>query len=489
MLWLALSYPRLALEVFNSEYASSGQPVVVLEKNKIVLCNTTAKKLNILPNSSLATAQAIQEGLVYFERDPLLEQKVLTSLAAELCALSSQVSMPFEGTILLEIGASIRLFGSADVIEQKAIELSLAAGLEAVSGISPTAQAALAFSYSNKNKLSDIHLTHSGIERAGITEKTINQLSDMGIETLEELTSLPFEEVGKRLGKDILRYLNELTGNTQDIQKPITLKKHFVKEMYCLQPINNKPELYEHSNAPLQLLLEELCHWLLINQLGCEMLIWEFEAYGARDCSSNPKNKEADKRAQIPVAFSSPQQEVTNLLKMTKLRLDQELLPKEVITVRLKVNRLAPWQGNNHNLFGPLTSFEMENNNDRKLDTALLDEINARLGDGSCKGIQSISSITPEHSWKFLDHLIICARHNKHADELSPYKKRPLWLTDPPRYVELKDISLIAGPERIQSRWWSQLIDRDYYIAKQKNGAECWVFKSPENRWYIHGYF
>ena len=153
MLWLALSYPQLALEVFNSEYASSGQPVVVLEKNKIVLCSTTAKKLNILPNSSLATAQAIQEELVYFERDRLLEQKVLTSLAAELCALSSQVSMPFEGTILLEIGASIRLFGSVDVIEQKAIALSLAAGLEAVSGIAPTAQAALAFSYSNKNKL------------------------------------------------------------------------------------------------------------------------------------------------------------------------------------------------------------------------------------------------------------------------------------------------------------------------------------------------
>ena len=489
MLWLALSYPQLALEVFNSEYASSGQPVVVLEKNKIVLCNTTAKKLNILPNSSLATAQAIQEELIYFERDRLLEQKVLTSLAAELCALSSQVSMPFEGTILLEIGASIRLFGSVDVIEQKAIALSLAAGLEAVSGIAPTAQAALAFSYSNKNKLSDVHLTCSGIERTGITEKTINQLSDMGIETLEELTSLPFKEIGKRLGKDILRYLNELTGKTQDIQKPVALKKHFVKEIYCLQPINNKSELYEHSNAPLQLLLKELCHWLLINQLGCEMLIWEFEAYGARDCSGDGKNKETDKRAQMSISFSAPQQEITNLLKMTKLRLDQDLLPKEVITVRLKVNRLTSWQGDNHNLFGELISSEMENNNDQKLDTALLDEINARLGDGSCKGIQSISSITPEHSWKFLDHLIVSARHNKHTDELSPYKKRPLWLTDPPRYVELKDISLIAGPERIQSSWWSQLIDRDYYIAKQKNGVECWVFKSPENRWYIHGYF
>ena len=56
MLWLALSYPQLALEVFNSEYANSDQPVVVLEKNKIALCNAAAQKLNILPGSSLATA-------------------------------------------------------------------------------------------------------------------------------------------------------------------------------------------------------------------------------------------------------------------------------------------------------------------------------------------------------------------------------------------------------------------------------------------------
>ena len=88
------------------------------------------------------------------------------------------------------------------------------------------------------------------------------------------------------------------------------------------------------------------------------MLIWEFEAYGVRDCSSNARNKRTDKRAQMSVPFSAPQQEITKLLKMTKLRLDQESLPKEVITVRLKVIRLTAWQGDNHSLFGTLISSE-----------------------------------------------------------------------------------------------------------------------------------
>ena len=65
MLWLALSYPQLPLEVFDPECASNSRPVVILEKNKIALCNTAAKKLNILPGSSLATAQAIHEELTY----------------------------------------------------------------------------------------------------------------------------------------------------------------------------------------------------------------------------------------------------------------------------------------------------------------------------------------------------------------------------------------------------------------------------------------
>ena len=88
MLWLALSYPQLPLEVFDPECASNSRPVVVLEKNKIALCNTAAKKLNILPGSSLATAQAIQEELTYFDRDRLLEQKALISLATKLYVLS-----------------------------------------------------------------------------------------------------------------------------------------------------------------------------------------------------------------------------------------------------------------------------------------------------------------------------------------------------------------------------------------------------------------
>ena len=159
MLWLALSYPQLPLEVFDSECASNNRPIVVLENNKIALCNTAAKSLNILPGSSIETAQAIQEELTYFDRDHLLEQKALTSLATELYVLSSQISMPSECAILLEIGASIRLFGSKEILAQKAIELSSAAGYQAFSGVASTPQAALAFSYSNKNKLSDIYLT------------------------------------------------------------------------------------------------------------------------------------------------------------------------------------------------------------------------------------------------------------------------------------------------------------------------------------------
>ena len=64
MLWLALFYPDLPLEVFGSKYANKNHPAVVLETDTIILCNAAAKEANILLGSTLRTAQSIYEDLI-----------------------------------------------------------------------------------------------------------------------------------------------------------------------------------------------------------------------------------------------------------------------------------------------------------------------------------------------------------------------------------------------------------------------------------------
>ena len=491
MLWLALFYPDFSLEVFGYEYISKNHPTVVLETEKVIFCNAAAKEANILLGSTLGTAQSIKEDLIYFRRDDALEQKSLDRLTSTLYGLSDRISNPSNQILLLEIGASLRLFGSVETISQKAFDLSLGLGHRAISRVAKTPHAAIALAYSDTDNLSETPIMNESLGIAGIPEKVIEQMPDMGIDTLEELASLPFNEIGQRFNKSVLRYLNELTGKTPDVRQSIPPAQRFIEEIHCLQPVTNKSELHQYPESPIQVLLKQLHHWLRTNQLGCEKLVWEFGTYQANIPPHKAQKPATSTQAQITPTFSTPQQNIEVFLRMTRLCLEQHPLPEEVITVRLKVNRVTLWQGTDYALF---ELPEISKNSERvyKLDTYLLDEINARLGHGACRGIQDTCSATPEASWQFIDsHLIHKPEKNKNTNTsgLYFYKKRPLWLTDPPIRTRYKELTLIVGPEKIKSQWWSEQIDRDYYIARQKNGAECWVFKNLSDQWYIHGYF
>ena len=57
-------------------------------------------------------------------------------------------------------------------------------------------------------------------------------------------------------------------------------------------------------------------------------------------------------------------------------------------------------------------------------------------------------------------------------------------------------MSLLAGPERLETGWWdADGISRDYYEARNPRGRRLWVFRVRQRReadagyWYLHGYF
>ena len=55
--------------------------------------------------------------------------------------------------------------------------------------------------------------------------------------------------------------------------------------------------------------------------------------------------------------------------------------------------------------------------------------------------------------------------------------------------IAKSELTLLQGPERIQTAWWQQMIVRDYYLARHRNGASCWVFVDSNGNWFLHGYF
>src|SRR5690606_16454666 len=69
---------------------------------------------------------------------------------------------------------------------------------------------------------------------------------------------------------------------------------------------------------------------------------------------------------------------------------------------------------------------------------------------------------------------------------------RPAWLLPEPQPIDASGYRLTAGPERIESGWWDGGdVARDYFVAYDRRGARCWVFRERREPygWYLHGFF
>ena len=117
MLWLAIHFPNLALEVFTSPQRKIQNPCpsVVIHRNKIVAINSAAAKAGVLPNTSLVTAKSITNELQYFKKDLSKEITELANLSEPLHQFSSMISIAESDCLLIEVGKSLKLFTTKEL--------------------------------------------------------------------------------------------------------------------------------------------------------------------------------------------------------------------------------------------------------------------------------------------------------------------------------------------------------------------------------------
>ena len=77
---------------------------------------------------------------------------------------------------------------------------------------------------------------------------------------------------------------------------------------------------------------------------------------------------------------------------------------------------------------------------------------------------------------------------------------RPLWLLTRPQPLKADDLlpqsdgplTLLDGPERIESGWWDDFdVTRDYFVARDDSGVKLWIFRerNDQKNWFLHGIF
>ena len=488
--WLALHFPTLALDIFQSQSVPNEQVQVVIQEQRVCHMNEAAAAAGILPGCTLATAYSISSELTYFERNPDQEQEHLADLAQALYRYSSVVSLEAPDCIVLEIRGSLMLLGNAGVIAQDALALCADMNHQAIARSAQTPQAAIALARAQTSRLFDVPLHVLALLNQGFSQRNLERLSNMGIYTLGQLVQLPRAGLGKRFGQQLTQYLGRLQGELPDPRQSIRPQTRFFRQQHLLKPISNKEVLLR---GPMPYLAKQLEYWLIAHQHGCITLCWQFAPFKGEPTI-------------LQIRFGSGKQRHQDILKLSALKLEQVDLPTEVLTVGLDMTLSRSWVSNSQDLFGSTASATMAV-------SELVDELNARLGTGACYSIRPRAQHSPEQAWRGPRGI---PRENTPAIISDPAAtssrsagllpgKRPLWLFHQPQPVPGNHLTLLQGPERlsesnltVRSSTLTAAPYRDYYVARHHQGALCWVFKPPETTptqtgrdggWYLHGYF
>ncbi|MDH3713826.1 MAG: DNA polymerase Y family protein [Gammaproteobacteria bacterium] len=473
MLWLCLHLPLLPLEVFVR--GGQGRPAAVACKDRgrerVLVCNRAAETLGVSAGMRMSAAFALAPTLELHPRSDAKEARALNRLAAWSGQFSDFVSLRAPDAVLLEIRGSLRLFGGLDtllrVVGQAADEL----GFKVNKGVAPTPLAACLLARTGGGvvvgegwrrqlqKIPSAHLQQS--------QATLSALRDMGITTLAGCLRLPRSGLAKRFGPEFLCYLDRLLGKAAHplarFEAPLRYAAHIALPAETVS--------LEALSFPLKRLLLELCGILAGRAAGVQELAVELRHSRVPGTS-------------LAISLVAPNRDAEHLLMLVRERLDRVSLPAPVLEVGLRVDRFESLAATSGDLFG---------RNETAAGERFLDQLRSRLGAEAVDSVACYPEHRPERAW--------CTTEpgTEKTAVVMQHPVRPLWLLPRPQPLPTHRgepchegaLTLLEGPERIESGWWDGGdVTRDYFVACNTRGARYWVFQELRRReWFLHGIF
>ena len=235
MLWLGLYLPHLPLEVFQRalQDAASGQqpepssrgdagslpeplPFAICSRSHVEQANPSARAVGVQAGQKRATALALAPSLIIRERELAREQQALQQLGSWALQYTPRLSlqMPDEGQshagLLLDIEASLRLFGGLEALTQRLRSDLQALGYTVAIGCAPTATAAWLFSRWQDGITARTETQLSGslarlpVHLLASLEPHRDTIDAIGAQVFRDLSQLPRSGLARRFGKPLL---------------------------------------------------------------------------------------------------------------------------------------------------------------------------------------------------------------------------------------------------------------------------------------------
>jgi protein ImuB len=477
MLWLALRFASLPLQVY-ARAARTSDPLAVVSAGtqaQIVACNDGARRRGVQPGMSPAAASALAFDLQLVPRNLTAESAALERIAAWTVQFTPAVSIAEPGEILLEIAGSLKVFGGLKPLWNEVSQGLRALGYAASIACAPTPLAAQWFARAGL----DVRLRHIDALRMSLPElplevmhappEALALLQNVGARTVGDCLALPRDGVARRLGQALLDDIDRALGRLPDPRPFFTPPSVFK----AAQPLPAPAQEAEMLLFAARRLLVELCGYLAATASGAQRLSFSFTHH-------------AQAPTRITLSLVAATRDADHLTNVLRERLERTALPSPATDIALESELLLPLASRNLSLFPDAGQQE-------EAAAQLIERLRARLGEQAVLGLKRFADHRPECAWR------TCQPGSKDASA-ALIAGRPLWLLAAPRalsedaaapYYDGR-LSLLAGPERIESGWWDgHDVTRDYFVASNAAEALLWIYRERDRggRWFLHGFF
>ena len=164
------------------------------------------------------------------------------------------------------------------------------------------------------------------------------------------------------------------------------------------------------------------------------------------------------------------------MVRVARFKVDNLILNAPIVALQLNVKNTFVRSPDKHDLFlgkqGAISRLQ------------LISLLQAKLGDDALFSPMTVNDYRPERASQYCCALTVNEQNPIYRPPL-----RPSFLLPEPSLLT-QHVSIVHGPERISTGWWDHHpVVRDYFIATSEQGQWFWVFKTPDNKWFLQGIF
>ncbi|MEJ6006548.1 DNA polymerase Y family protein [Paucibacter sp. AS339] len=427
-----------------------------------------------------------------------------------------------EDAVVLEVGASLRLFGGATALHRRIRREAARAGLTlAAMAWGPSSLAALALARAQSgdgmgaplNPTSSLAISPAldalPLHCLSAVQAHAAMLARLGCRTLGDVRRLPRAGLSRRFGPAPLQALDQAHGLLPEVHVWLQAPAQFQARLELPHRVENALLLLHYAEH----LLRQLCAWLAARHAGIQelRLHWEHDAMRARGVGSG---------GSLSLHTACTTRDFGHLSRLLREHLALQTLAAPAGEISLQAGEVLPME----ELSASLLPAAPEQAHEPL--PQLLERLSVRLGADRVR----CGRLQEDHRLEAMQHWQAWSADDPSA-QVQPARParptqairaatypQPSWLLEPPLRLAVHQdqpqyqqapLLLLAGPQRIEGGWWQTLearaatapsrsaetahVQRDYFLALSAGHIVLWVFQQrlseAEHGWFLHGVF